>query len=35
MKLYDYDIAPNPRRARMFLAEKGIDNVDIVQVDLG
>ena len=35
MKLYDYGIAPNPRRARIFLAEKGIDNVDIVQVDLG
>lgn len=35
MKLYDYGIAPNPRRARIFLAEKGIDDVDIVQVDLG
>ncbi|SVD21819.1 uncharacterized protein METZ01_LOCUS374673, partial [marine metagenome] len=35
VKLYDYGIAPNPRRARIFLAEKGIDNVDIVQVDLG
>ena len=35
MKLYDYGMAPNPRRARIFLAEKGIDNVDIVQVDLG
>lgn len=25
MKLYDCAIAPNPRRARMFLAEKGIE----------
>ena len=25
MKLYDFKLAPNPRRVRMFLAEKGID----------
>lgn len=25
MKLYDFSMAPNPRRVRMFLAEKGID----------
>ena len=25
MKLYDFTMAPNPRRVRMFLAEKGID----------
>ena len=25
MKLYDFTLAPNPRRVRMFLAEKGID----------
>lgn len=31
MKLYDWSIAPNPRRVRMFLAEKGMD-VEIVQV---
>ena len=24
MKLYDFELAPNPRRVRMFLAEKGI-----------
>ncbi|MGI9476652.1 MAG: glutathione S-transferase family protein [Hyphomicrobiaceae bacterium] len=24
MKLYDFEMAPNPRRVRMFLAEKGI-----------
>jgi glutathione S-transferase len=33
MKLYDYTPAPSPRRARMFLAEKGV-KVEIVQVDL-
>ena len=25
MKLYDFALAPNPRRVRMFLAEKGIE----------
>lgn len=25
MKLYDFTLAPNPRRVRMFLAEKGMD----------
>ena len=34
MKLYDSRLAPNPRRVRWFLAEKGIDDVEIVQVDL-
>lgn len=33
MKLYDYAMAPNPRRARMFLAEKGIE-IEKVQVDI-
>jgi glutathione S-transferase len=33
MKLYDYAPAPNPRRVRIFLAEKGIA-VPTVQVDL-
>ncbi|OYX39955.1 MULTISPECIES: glutathione S-transferase family protein [unclassified Sphingomonas] len=33
MKLYDSSWAPNPRRVRMFLAEKGIE-VDRVQLDL-
>ena len=32
MKLYDYQLAPNPRRVRIFLAEKGI-TVPTVQVD--
>jgi len=34
MKLYDGGRAPNPRRVRIFLAEKGI-NVAAEQVDLG
>ena len=33
MKLYDSTAAPNPRRVRIFLAEKGID-VPLVQVDM-
>lgn len=31
MKLYDWKIAPNPRRVRMYLAEKGLE-VETVQV---
>ncbi len=34
MKLYDSSTAPNPRRVRIFLAEKGID-VPTQQVDIG
>jgi len=34
MKLYDSRLAPNPRRVRWFLAEKGVDDLEIVQVDL-
>jgi glutathione S-transferase len=34
MKLYDGGRAPNPRRTRIFLAEKGIE-VPLVPVDLG
>lgn len=34
MRLFDGGKAPNPRRVRMFLAEKGID-VDVVPVDMG
>ncbi|HYC54141.1 MAG TPA: glutathione S-transferase family protein [Candidatus Binatia bacterium] len=33
MKLYDSTIAPNPRRVRIFLAEKGIQ-IPLEQVDL-
>ena len=38
MKLYDYQMAPNPRRVRMFLAEKGLSyadaGIDVVNVDI-
>jgi glutathione S-transferase len=34
MKLYDSAMAPNPRRVRIFLAEKGI-SVPVEQVDIG
>ena len=34
MKLYDSKAAPNPRRVRIFLAEKGVE-LPTVQVDLG
>ena len=35
MKIYETKTAPNPRRVRMFLAEKGLlDKVEFVQVDL-
>lgn len=33
MKIYETKTAPNPRRVRMFLAEKGID-MEYVQVDI-
>ena len=32
MKIYDWAAAPNPKRLRMFLVEKGIKNIEIVQV---
>ncbi|RTE86451.1 MULTISPECIES: glutathione S-transferase family protein [Gammaproteobacteria] len=35
MKLYEMAIAPNPRRVRMFMAEKGLlDQVERVELDL-
>ena len=34
MKLYNTRVAPNPRRVRIFLAEKGV-SVPTVEVDLG
>lgn len=35
MKLYTSSRAPNPRRVLMFMAEKGIADIRLVQVDLG
>lgn len=34
MKLYDTVLAPNPRRVRWFMAEKGIDDIEIVTLNL-
>ncbi|MNS76182.1 glutaredoxin 2 [compost metagenome] len=34
MKLYTSYRAPNPRRVRWVMAEKGIENVDFVEIDL-
>ena len=34
MKLYDTPLAPNPRRVRWFMAEKGIDDIEIVRLNL-
>jgi len=34
MKLYTSQRAPNPRRVRWFMAEKGIDDLEVVEVDL-
>ena len=33
MKIYETKAAPNPRRVRLFLAEKGID-VDFIEIDI-
>lgn len=34
MKLYDTTRAPNPRRARIFIAEKGLPMPELIQLDL-
>ena len=34
MKLYDTPLAPNPRRVRWFMAEKGIEDIEVVQLNL-
>ena len=34
MKLYTSHRAPNPRRVRWVMAEKGIENVEFVEIDL-
>jgi len=34
MKLYDSRLAPNPRRVRWFMAEKGMDDLDVIDLDL-
>ncbi len=35
MKLYISERAPNPRRVQMFVAEKGIEGIEEVQVSIG
>lgn len=35
MKLYSNAHAPNPRRVRMMMAEKGINDVEIINLDIG
>jgi len=34
MKIYEYSGFPNPRRVQIFLAEKGVTNIDTVQVNV-
>ena len=34
MKLYTFAFAPNPRRVRWVMAEKGIEDIEIVPVDI-
>ena len=34
MKLYDSYRAPNPRRVRWFMAEKGIDDIEVVNLNV-
>ena len=34
MKLYDTPFAPNPRRVRWFMAEKGIEDIEIERLNL-
>lgn len=34
MKIYDTPLAPNPRRVRWVMAEKGIDDVEVVTLNL-
>lgn len=32
--LYDFPFAPNPRRVRWFMAEKGIEDLDVAKIDI-
>jgi glutathione S-transferase len=34
LKLYDSRRAPNPRRVRWFMAEKGVEDIEIVDIDI-
>ena len=34
MRIYDTPLAPNPRRVRWFMAEKGIEDIEVVTLNL-
>jgi glutathione S-transferase len=34
MKLYDTPLAPNPRRVRWVMAEKTIDDIEVITLNL-
>ena len=34
MKIYDTPLAPNPRRVRWVMAEKGIDDIEVVTLNI-
>jgi glutathione S-transferase len=34
MKIYDTPLAPNPRRVRWFMAEKAIDDIEVITLNL-
>jgi glutathione S-transferase len=34
MKLYDAPIAPNPRRVRWVMAEKGVTDIEVIQISI-
>jgi glutathione S-transferase len=34
MKIYDTPLAPNPRRVRWFMAEKGIEDIEVITLNL-
>ena len=35
MKLYSSPVAPSPRKVLIFIAEKGIENIEVKNLDLG
>ena len=35
MKIYSSPVAPSPRKVLIFIAEKGIDNIDVKDLDIG
>ena len=35
MKLYSSEYAPNPRKVLIYIAEKGIKDIEVINLDLG